>query len=265
VGHLERSFHVVPISARSTPRGGLGLQLNHSGAAHVLNAAGVRTGSVESLHDGNVKVVQEIINYCQAVGASLVTIGSAAEYGLQNGCSLPEAAECHPTSGYARSKLQATELVRNAARDGVRATSLRVFNPVGFGVSAGTALNDLVSRVQQAQATGESVMLDNYDIQRDYVALSDVVRIIVNAMSGSFPPVLNVGTGVGTALIDVVSAIGTQLGVTVTEGRLDESRVACAVADITELARHTTVPEALTPHAIAQMVLEEASAGGEIL
>lgn len=198
----------------------------------IVNASGVKAGSRESLVAANVGLVERLVEYCAERHCRFIQIGSAAEYGEASSDSTSETVECRPTSDYGESKLLATTLVSEARAAGIDAATLRLFNVVGRGQPPGGALGDLVARCRALAGSGEPLRLANFDVQRDYVSLRAVAMCVNEAVRHSAPPVVNVGTGEGLALMLVTREIAARFGVQVERGDLDDRRIRSCVADV---------------------------------
>lgn len=157
----------------------------------------------------------------------LVYSSSAAVYGAAAGPAIVEDAECAPTNPYGQTKLEGERLVAEYARDfGASCLALRYFNVAG---AASTALGDqdgtnLVQRAVRAAADGTGLQVFGTDYPtpdgtciRDYVHVEDVASAHLAAMvwvaehGAGFTP-LNVGTGHGSSVLEVIAAVSDASG-----------------------------------------------------
>ncbi|GAA0415901.1 hypothetical protein Acor_56680 [Acrocarpospora corrugata] len=172
----------------------------------VVNCAGVIHGPAAELVAGNVTGVARLVRAMgDAVpGARLVQVGSAAEYGA-HAVPVREDAECRPLGEYGLTKLAGTELVRAAARDGQDAVVLRLFNPIGPGAPVTSVTGRLIAGLR---AGGELRLGGTGDV-RDFVDVRDAADAIVAAAlaPGRLPPVLNLGTGRGVTVRELVTVM----------------------------------------------------------
>ncbi|MGY0236835.1 NAD-dependent epimerase/dehydratase family protein [Longispora urticae] len=214
-------------------------------AAHrpdaVVNCAGLLSGSTAELVEANVTAVARLVDACSFLGTRLVTLGSAAEYGVvPHGVPVAEDAPCRPVGGYGVTRLAATELVRLAVADNrLDGAVLRVFNPLGPGLPAdnvlGRALRQLHSGV---------VRLGPLGAHRDFVDGRDVGSAIAAATLAPELPetVLNVGSGVAVATREAVRMLCAAAGFTgeLIEGEQAPGRsagVEWIAADLTLITR----------------------------
>jgi nucleoside-diphosphate-sugar epimerase len=250
---MEGRHAVVAVSGSSLGGAGIRNGLRLTGAQVVVNAAGLRQATWDELSDANIALVEGSLDYCREAGATFVTLGSAAEYGRSDCGVLAETQSCAPASEYGKSKRAATELVVAAHRDGVRAVVLRLFNVYGRCQPTGVAVGDLALRVRLAAEQDQEVVLNDWDVLRDYVERCDVARVVEACALGemSLPPVVNIGTGQGLRLFDVVSEMAKLRGVSVLKGECSADRIPSAVADVGLLKRVTELPQPATAEGIA--------------
>ncbi len=192
----------------------MALLLDFSKPDVVINCVGRTSGSVEVLEAVNVSVVRKLLEVLTRIHpVPLIHLGSAEEYGCQpQGIAIAESASARPSGDYGRTKLVATDLItEGTAKGDIRATVLRLFDPVGPGAPghslAGTALRE----IRGALATGATfVTLGQLNSCRDYLASADVVEAVLrSARSTDLPPLLNVGRGVpmsGRAMVELLAA-----------------------------------------------------------
>jgi UDP-glucose 4-epimerase len=131
--------------------------------------------------------------------ARIVFASTAAVYGDSFHAPVPESGRLDPRSHYARTKLEAERLLREATRTGtgLQVVILRIFNVWGPGFPESVATRACLS-------TGHEpiVFRGRDEFVRDYVHSDDVATAI--ALSSTVPlaascVVLNIGSGVPTA------------------------------------------------------------------
>lgn len=181
----------------------------------VLNCVGRLTGGPVELLRGNAGVVATLVEAMAAVAprARLVRLGSAAEYGVaEHGLSISEDDPARPVSTYGVSHLAGTGIVESAE---ISAVSLRVFNPVGPGISAQSVLGRAVALMRAAVADGSpAVELGPLGALRDFVDVRDVAAAVVAAgfadsLDGR---VFNVGSGQAVAVREPVMMLARGAG-----------------------------------------------------
>ncbi|GGC10761.1 UDP-glucose 4-epimerase GalE [Cellulomonas carbonis] len=166
----------------------------------------------------------------QAGVHELVFSSSAAVYGQTGAEPVPETHPTEPINPYGATKLAGEDLVRWAARAGqVRAVALRYFNVAGTAapeladvetVNLVSILVDRVGRGLRPVVLGDEHPTPDGTCVRDYVHVADLARAHVRALALLGEPggpdegfeALNVGTGTGTSVLEMVRALGAVLG-----------------------------------------------------
>ena len=204
-----------------------------------LAARTVVPESVEAPYEyyrDNVSKSLDLFDQLVALGKPRVVFSSsAAVYGSANTLSVDENSPVDPGSPYARTKLVTEQaLVDLAAATDLRAISLRYFNPIGADpdLTSGPHLPEpthvLGQLVMAAMGQLSSFTINGSDYPtrdgtaiRDYVHVWDVARAHIAAVEqlddvldavGSRTTVLNVGSGTGTTVRELVAAFEGVLG-----------------------------------------------------
>lgn len=160
------------------------------------------------------------LNICNFIFSS-----SAAVYGSPiNPKPVNENSELNPISPYGTSKLAAEEEVAKFLEtEGNHGTSLRFFNVVGTSAKelADTSTENLVPIVMNKLKAGLSPTIYGIDYPtpdgtcvRDFVDVRDVSRahLLVANHGYRLPPAMNVGTGRGDSVREVIEMISKFLG-----------------------------------------------------
>lgn len=155
---------------------------------------------------------------------NLVYSSSAAVYGNQEDQMVNEKAICNPVSPYGKTKLAAENLVTQAKSSGLNVCSLRYFNVAGAKNEnlADTSVNNLFPIILNQLLKGLQPHIFGNDYQtpdgtciRDYVHVVDVAEvhklIALKLENNKLPPVINVGTGVGISVKEVIDAFTVAL------------------------------------------------------
>ncbi|MFC5380250.1 UDP-glucose 4-epimerase GalE [Aquipuribacter nitratireducens] len=157
----------------------------------------------------------------------LVFSSSAATYGMPDVEAVDEDLDCRPINPYGETKLVGEWLVRAAARaTGLRAVCLRYFNVAGAGrpelgdVVRANLIPLVLDRVEQglpALVFGDDYPTPDGTCIRDYVHVADLAdahaRALAHLEEDERPhDVLNVGTGRGASVLEVVAALAEALG-----------------------------------------------------
>jgi UDP-glucose 4-epimerase len=224
---------------------------------HVVLAAGGASPAVShgytaaTLHS-ELEMLELILSAGRSrpgLGLTYLSSGGAV-YGDAPTIPTPETCRSLPISDYGYAKLAGEELVRvGVAEHGIRARILRVANAYGPGQpSAG--VQGVVGAAFRAAVTGEPMMLvDRGQVMRDFVFIDDIIATILATMGlAENLSVLNVGSGVGTAIAEVVRLVEAVTGLTVPTFGEDKRPfdVRTSILDIRELqSRVAFVPTTL--------------------
>jgi UDP-glucose 4-epimerase len=179
----------------------------------------------------NVGSLANVLDAMREAGVSkLVLSSSAAVYGTpaDSAGRLTEDAPCHPPNPYGETKLVCEWLCRDAERAwGLEWLALRYFNVGGAGWAdlADTAKLNLIPLVIDAVVNARRPIVFGTDFPtpdgtavRDYVHVMDVATAhaaAATALSTGVPlasRVLNVGTGEGHSVFDVLHLVSTVAG-----------------------------------------------------
>jgi len=181
----------------------------------------------------------------------IVFASSCSVYGNAGSLSLKEDDDPRPVSPYGESKLIAERALAWYVRAyGFRSISLRYFNVAGadsesdLGEDLQTSLRIIPRAIQAARADHGSFDIFGTDFDtidgtavRDYIHVRDVAEANLRAIeyleSGRPSTVMNLGTGTGLSVRQIVDEVGKVLGrpVPVRECPRRPGDVPCAVAD----------------------------------
>lgn len=160
----------------------------------------------------NVSGTVAIMEAMRDAGVKRVVLASSgAIYGDQKVTRVSEDLLPEPTSPYAVSKLAAESYIRTiGGLWNIETVCLRIFNAYGPGQAILPAHPPVIPQfVRQILGGGSLVIHGSGHQTRDYVHVEDVVRALVIAAttSGIDRQIINVGTGVGTSVLELVSLI----------------------------------------------------------
>jgi UDP-glucose 4-epimerase len=220
--------------------------LDVTGVVHLAakKAAGESVDEPVYYHYENTGGMISLLRAMEAVGVKkLVYSSSAAVYGEPvDDEPLTEASRTEPTNPYGSTKLIGERMVRDAAPAmGLNWAALRYFNVAGCGADelADTSAFNLIPMVLRAQAAGKPAQIFGTDYPtpdgtciRDYIHVQDLAEAHVAACrllsgdldaagpaaaealtaDGRIEAVLNIGTGRGSSVREVIDSVGNALG-----------------------------------------------------
>lgn len=173
----------------------------------------------ERLYELNVQTLRNVMHASARLSpcATVIALGSAAEYGEPPGGVASESSPTKPVSAYGHAKLAATSEARTISRtNGVPLSVVRPFNIVSPQLPADSALGNLRRQLLEQTGSPRAVRCGRVDIVRDFVPLDFVVDVLVTIALSERPlPVLNVCSGTGIVLGDLLDEMAVLLGVTV--------------------------------------------------
>jgi nucleoside-diphosphate-sugar epimerase len=185
----------------------------------VIHLAGGMAADRWSLFETNVLTTLHLLRGLEPAGKGpyCIVIGSAAEYGEPIEQPIPETAALRPVTDYGRAKVAETRLARALAdRIGLPLTIVRPFNVVAAEMPAVSPLGNLRRQLLEGAGTRRRVVHGRLDVVRDFVPLPAVVEALAALVERPLPgETLNVCSGFGIALGEVLDAMARRLGVAV--------------------------------------------------
>jgi UDP-glucose 4-epimerase len=225
----------------------------------VIHTAGLKSVS-ESVYNPqkyfsvNLDATRHLIQIMERFEVNRVVFSStAAVYGsASNTSAVTENYPCNPVSAYGASKLAAEkEIAKFLQKKGKIGSSLRFFNVVGAASPelSDNSMENLIPIVFNRLTKGEEISIfgSNYPTHdgtcvRDYVDVRDIANAHL-AIANSreiLPFVMNVGTGHGLSVRDVISRIAEVAGIVDIKYTEEEPRagdIASIFADVSLINR----------------------------
>lgn len=186
----------------------------------------------------NVSEWAAFVGTCLKAGVKrFVNSGTCSVYGVPERLPVSENHPTAPMSWYGKTKLMAEELLVRMARQGlVEFSGLRYFNVVGtaYGVVERRKKEErLLPKALDAAVAGETLTINGLSwpttdgtCVRDYVHVQDIAEGHLAAaeklVSGEVVnEIINLGTGVGSSIFQVVQAVSKVTGVTLSTRKGD--------------------------------------------
>ncbi len=160
----------------------------------------------------NVSGTVAIMEAMRDAGITRVVLASSgAVYGEQQVEKVHEKLLPHPASPYAASKLAAESYVRTIGQLwNIETVSLRIFNAYGPGQAVPPTHPPVIPQFMRQILEGGSLVIHSGGEQiRDFIYVDDVVEALYAAATaeGINRQVINIGTGVGTNIVDLIKVI----------------------------------------------------------
>ncbi len=169
------------------------------------------TKNREVLERINAYTFSNVLARSKSVCRRFYVVSSASVYGLPPAKDLPvtEDYEGFPTSNYGLSKY----LLEGIARYDERTVIIRPSNFLGKGLSEYLLPGKLVSKVKEKAGDEIEIELYNETSVRDFIDVRDFCRIMRELIElEDIPKVLNVSTGRGVSVREMVDELETVLG-----------------------------------------------------
>lgn len=157
-------------------------------------------------------------------GPRLLYASSAAVYGT-NSLSPHKVTEAvHPYDSYTEMKIKHEEMVLSQS-----GRILRLSNIFGPGMSHETVVYRLRKQIQD----GGPILVGSNSI-RDYLNIDEVVRAIFLTIRKESPSLMNIGSGVGRSISDLISSLSRVLGIQVSlaSDEVSQGKLDCSILDI---------------------------------
>jgi UDP-glucose 4-epimerase len=164
----------------------------------------------------NVAASVDLLGLCQTAGVRrIVYISSGGTvYGVPQSLPISEAHPTDPISAYGIHKLlMEKHLGLQTYRYGTRVMILRASNPYGPFQIPDRGQGLIATLIQRRLARRPVEIWGDGRIVRDFLHIDDLVDAMLRAAAykGSYS-VLNVGSGIGRSVLDVVASVDTVLG-----------------------------------------------------
>ncbi|MFI5841299.1 NAD-dependent epimerase/dehydratase family protein [Catenuloplanes sp. NPDC051500] len=182
----------------------------------IVSCVGALGGTATDLLEGNTLVAAKLLEAAAeaAPRARLVRMGSAGEYGVvAPGRSVHEDDALVPVGAYGVSHVAGTRLFTIA--DGLDAVTLRVFNPIGPGMSEETLLGRAAARIRAALRDGvDEIQLGPLGAYRDFVDVRDLASLVGTIVLAAHVPsrVYNAGSGRAVTAREAVALLAAEAG-----------------------------------------------------
>jgi UDP-glucose 4-epimerase len=191
------------------------------GCFHLAAVASVQKSNEDWLgtHRANLTGTISVLDSARRHGrVPVIYASSAAVYGDNPDLPLVETAQLRPLSAYGADKMGSELHARVASLvHGVPTTGFRFFNVFGPRQDPHSPYSGVISIFINRLLAGQPVTIFGDGLQsRDFIFVSDIVDHLIAAMTKPEPEprVFNACTGRATTLLDLVTVLGSLIGIT---------------------------------------------------
>ena len=170
--------------------------------------------SIKELSE-NLFATIEFLNICRSCGVGrVVFVSSASVYGLQLATPIPESAATNPISSHGIQKLAIEKyLLLQNFMHGLDVRIVRLSNPYGPGQDIYGRQGFIAMAIGQLRMNKAILLRGHGSPVRDFIFIDDVSRALsVVGAAKSLPPILNIGSGVGYSIKQVVAMFEDIIG-----------------------------------------------------
>ena len=219
----------------------------------IFHLAGINFGKkYDELLCSNILMTNNLLEALvhSGLGARILIIGSAAEYGMAGGSRKPinESAPIMPVTPYGVSKAAQSMLALQYSQEfGLYVVIARPFNLIGPGQTANLVCGSIVSQMKRSCAGKErpgKIIVGNLHTKRDFIDVRDAVRAywqLLTCRKDISGQVFNIGSGRAHSVQDVIDKLSKYCGRKIEiEQRVSKVRtndIPFQVADVRKIKR----------------------------
>lgn len=184
----------------------------------LVNSSSPRLGNSRTTDDLNMNITPHIsfIESCivNKMESFIFISSGGTVYGEPQYLPIDEKHPVQPINSYGLTKLVVEQYLRMLSRNtGMRAISLRVSNPFGRGQSNKKGQGLIAAILRNHMSGLPTTILGDGSAQRDYLYIDDLIDAVLATLSApSMQEEINIGSGIGRSILDVVSAVEQSLG-----------------------------------------------------
>lgn len=185
---------------------------------HLANSTNPTTSELDHIRDVEENLIGtlQLLKACVNKGVSKFVFASSGGtvYGIPSAIPIPETHETNPISAHGAMKLAAEKYVQvYGAQLGLRYLILRCANAYGPG-QTGERGQGIIGRAIQTGLRDETLEIwGDGSVVRDFIYVEDLAAAFLLAViSDATGEVVNIGSGEGTSVNDIVNLVGRAMG-----------------------------------------------------
>ena len=212
--------------------------------------------------ESNIIVTAKMLDACvaQSIKKVIFISSGGAVYGKNMNCPLEEDMPTWPISTYGIQKLAIEKLLHlYKYQKGLDYRVVRLANPYGPYQRPNGDLGVVTTFVYKA-LKGEALnVYGDGSVVRDFIYIDDAICGILNIVNGEYKErVFNLGSGVGTSINEVISAIKKALNIEVKVNYVSEGRATDVPVNFLNISRYEKAYGKLNPVDLSKGIVKTA-------
>ncbi|RJG57732.1 NAD-dependent epimerase/dehydratase family protein [Sphingobium terrigena] len=159
----------------------------------------------------HLRIIDGLLNNRSHIHYIYLSSGGAI-YGNTALTSLNEQSPCNPQTEYGLEKMIVETSLLSAAQNCLDVSILRISNAYGQGQTIKPGFGVIPTMISALKNGSAFTVLGNGEMQRDYVNVIDVQRAITAAVRAKGAGIVNIATGHGTSINQLIAMVETLSG-----------------------------------------------------
>lgn len=159
----------------------------------------------------HLRIIDGLLNNRSNIHYIYLSSGGAI-YGNTDLTTLNEQSPCNPQTEYGLEKMIVETSLLSAAQNCLDVSILRISNAYGQGQTIKPGFGVIPTMISALKNGSPFTVLGNGEMQRDYVNVIDVQRAIAAAVHAKGAGIVNIATGNGTSINQLIAMVETLSG-----------------------------------------------------
>ncbi|MDD9266614.1 NAD-dependent epimerase/dehydratase family protein [Paenibacillus sp. GCM10023248] len=175
--------------------------------------------NIYSSYENDVLKTLQMVESSRSAGVKKIVFFSSGGtvYGNTSNSPVSEESQNYPINHYGISKLTIEKmLIMYNHLYGMDNIILRISNPYGLGQNIAKKVGAVSTFIDKILSRDEIIIFGKGDIIRDYIHVDDISAAVVMALQyqtkNGIEPIFNIGTGIGTGLLELVRKLEYNIG-----------------------------------------------------